>query len=110
MKRSRVLALTEAEYIKVHDLDGLEVQVRASAGGDLASVFLSNDSSPAMRRAIVQNAIVGFRGYTDDDGNDLPNTLQHRVELCDLTAVQIAVMAHLHQKQAEAFQGEGDAA
>ena len=110
MKRSKVQALSEPEWVKVSDLDGLEVQVKASSGGDLASVYMSGDTSPALRRSIVQQALVGFRGYTDDDGKDLPNTAQYRAELLAITAVQLTVMAHLHQKQTEVFQGEDGAA
>ena len=110
MKRSKVQALSEPDWVPVSDLDDLEVQVLPAAGGDLASVFLSADTSPALRRSIVQSAIVGFRNYVDDDGKDLPNTLKHRNELCALAAVQIAVMAHLHQRQGDAFKGEDSAA
>ena len=109
MRRSDVLKLREKRSVPVTGVDGLEVTVVPSAGTTLAGMTrdLLTDEQKAW---LCRSVFVDFKGYTEDDGKAIPNTMKARLELIDCAAVFYTVQAEAIKAQAELVQGEADAA
>ena len=109
MKRSDVLQLREERWEPVDNVDGLEVCVVPSAGTDLVRLTDPGTLSEGQKDTICRRVFVDFRGYTEDDGGPIKNTLAARRELIDVSAVLYSVVGTVMDGQLEATQGEESA-
>lgn len=113
MRRSAVLGLRESQWTNVVGdpaLSGLEVCVVPAAGttftGSMRDVILTAEEKLHTCRFV----FVDFKGYLEDDGKDVTNSLAARLELIDVSYVWTAVLAKVMSVQSEVLLGEADAA
>jgi hypothetical protein len=111
MKRSTVEKLSEVAWVQCVEGDPLEVGIVLSAANLVTRHLhgLGNDSTRA--REICTRAFVNFRGFTEDDGTEVPNTIENRLWLwwnCPL--VEAAVIAELLKVDERIREGEDVAA
>jgi hypothetical protein len=59
---------------------------------------------------LCQTVFVNFRNYVDENDAPVPNTLEARLELADVSAVFYAIQAKVLEVQNEIISGEGSAA
>lgn len=108
MKRASVLRLRdELWFAPLDEHPELEICIIPSA----ASVLMDTALLGSNRRAesVCREVFVNFRGYEDDDGSAIENSLAARKELYSLVQVQIAISNKISEQQEEAIQGEGSA-
>ncbi len=109
MKRSDVKTLREERRQDVEGIDGLAVVVVPSAGTDLVAAIEPGDLSDAQKDKICRRVFVNFEGYTEDDGNAIPNSLVARRELIDVSAVFYTIQGAVQSGHLEVMRGEGSA-
>jgi hypothetical protein len=109
MRRSSVLGLRRPQWTEVSGADNLEIEVVPSAGTTILNLrhgCLTDEDKAHICRWV----FVGFRGYTEDDGTEIPNSFEARRELCDVSLVFYAIQGKVAVAQNEATLGEADAA
>lgn len=108
MKRSSVLKLRGEQWVKVWEADELELCVVPSAGTTMPGLRRSM-LSEVDKLQICQSVFVNFRGYTDDDGKPVENTITARLELIDVSACFYSIQTRVVEVQNELAEGEADA-
>lgn len=109
MRRSLVLGLRKPQWTEVSGIDDLEVEVIPSAGTTILNLrhgCLTDEDKAHICRWVFTN----FKGYTDDDGKEIPNSYEARRELCDVSLVFYAIQGKVAVAQNEATLGETAAA
>ena len=113
MRRSTVLALRNEKWLPISEvLDDsgericdLEVCVIPSAGTTMPGIR-QGALDERQKLAICASVFTNFRNYEDDDGKPIPNSLEARLELLEMSAVFYAVQAHVLEAQGAVIQGE----
>ena len=107
MKRSSVLKLNEEVWISPIDGDPLEVAV-IPAEAPLLSVIWSGADDASMR-LFCKDAFIAFRGYTEDDGAPIANTIEERISLFRVMPVRRSIITTLQESAEIQAEGEGSA-
>ena len=107
MKRSVVQALAEKVWGEPIDGDPLRVAVVPANAGVMGELF--SLSSDAGIMAVCERVFVAFENYTEDDGAEVPNTLDARMELFRVLAVRRWVINTTREVNDNATMGESDA-
>lgn len=105
MKSSKVRKMNESVWLDVWRNDDFQVEIVPGRCGAEWTAAQVNQTADALRE-LARRAIVGFKGYQDDDGNELKNTLEHRMEIAEIPAVQFAILARVGRENAALVQGE----
>ena len=101
MKRCSVLKLNQEVWVSPIEGDPLEVAVVPAAAADLT--WSASDPE-----RFCTNAFVNFRGFTEDDGRPIANTLDERVKLFTQTGNTIRRAIILKLTEAGEIQAEGE--
>ena len=110
MKRGKVKALSEAVWLKpLDDDEDFEVAIVPSEALNIDTMNPNVDPVLEMQR-VCRRVFVDFRGYQEDDGKDVRNTLEARTELWRWSPVRDAIKNRLFELSQQALEGEGDAA
>lgn len=105
LQRQTVLSLREKRFVPVKDIPGLELEVVPAEARLLAQVV----EGDATTRQICSEVFVGFRGYLDG-ANEVPNSLDARLELWTVALVQQAVRNEVIRINNAVARGEAPAA
>ena len=109
MERKAFLALRKPRWEKLFTDMDLEVELVPSNMPDLTTAKLLGIKIDSLARDICTNAFISFRGYTDD-GKDIPNTFDSRLELYGFPVVGKAINNALEVRNYEVVTGESSAA
>ena len=109
MQRKAFLALREARWETLFTGHDLEVELVPANMPDLSTSKLLGVGNEHIAREICTNAFVGFRGYVDDDGQEIQNSLETRLELYGFPAVRKAIQNALEVRNYEVVTGESSA-
>lgn len=110
MKRGRLHKLREPRWSKVTDDDPLEICIIPGAASSVNQLLLmGGGTSDAVKEEICTKVFVDYRGYTEDDGTEIPNSLESRMELYEWSLVRQKVNGESVQAQMEIAEGEGSA-
>lgn len=72
---------------------------------------ITGATDPKLKAArICRFAFTDFRGFTEDDGTAIPNTVENRIALYMLPQIAIPIDNEIMRLSGEAIQGEDDAA
>ena len=110
MERKAFLALRKPRWEKLFTDMDLEVELVPSNMPDFSTQKLLGAKIEAVSRQVCTDAFINFRGYTDDDGKDLDNTLDARLELYGFPVVGKAINNALEVRNYEVVTGESSAA
>ena len=104
MDRVRVVALRDRVWFRPIEDDDLEVAIVPAAAGAVTGMFSPLTAEAAARR-ICSTAFVDLRGY-HNGAEDVPNSLEARLELFGVLAVRGAIIDRLTDLNAEVTRGE----
>ncbi len=111
MERKAFLALRNPRWEKLFPEVDLEVELVPSNMPDFTTSKLLGVENVVISREICTNAFIDFRGYVDDDGNEIDGkNIDNRLELYSFPIVKRAIQQSLEVRNLEVVAGENFAA
>jgi len=110
MKRSSVLKLRETVWKKAMDNDPLEIAVVPSGTGSVSSMAMFGGADESAKREVCTKVFVDFRNYVEDDGTEIKNSIDARLELFATQPVRNAIIEAIGEANEGLAQGEASAA
>ena len=107
MKRSSVLKLKEPVWVTPVVGDPLEVSIVPAEASMLALIWAGADE--ASQRTFCTDAFIGFRGYTEEDGKPVADTVENRMDLFGVMPVRRKIVTSLQELAEIQAEGEGSA-
>ena len=106
MKRGSLAVLAEAKWVPLETID-LEIELIPGGMPDFMTARQLGLGA-ALDRQVCSNAFVGFRNYTEDDGTEIKNSLQARMELYRAPGIRMLINNALDNLNTEAILGEAE--
>ena len=113
MRRSSLSKLKEVKWVKVSDDDPLECGIIPSgATGLITPLLLSGhmELTEELKRRVCTRVFTELKGYTEDDGSPVENTIDARIEVYGSMLAFNAINNAVFEVNGEAAEGEADAA
>lgn len=112
MKRKDLMALRNPRWETLFSSGNneLEVEIVPSEMPDLTTAKLLGVNNSHIAKEICTNAFINFRGYINEDGSEVPNDLDARLELYSFPQVRKELQSLLEVRNFEAVAGEEIAA
>ena len=107
MKRSSVLKLKEPVWVEPVEGDPLRVSIVPAEASMCALLWAGADE--ASLRTFCTDAFVGFRGFTEDDGKPVADTVDNRMDLMRVMPVRRKIVSSLQELAEIQAEGEGSA-
>ncbi len=107
MERKAFLALREPRWESLFTGKDLEVELVPAEMPDLTTSKLLGLNNEAIALDICTSAFINFRGYIDDDGNQIDgDNFDNRMELYSFPVVRKAIQNALEVRNIEVVTGE----